>query len=127
MVTSVPSATLKFDTDFDFDLSNAQFKKEELATELHHGVGVKGRWDAFLRRLFSDVRFGLPRANQVANVELKPPSDCVNGQFVFAGSHDSGLKEESPLSGEDGHSGPKIYYDKTKSFFDNISSDMKFR
>lgn len=42
MVASVPSATLKFDTDFDFDLSNAQFKKEELETEVHHGVGLKG-------------------------------------------------------------------------------------
>lgn len=73
MVASVPSATLKFDTDFDFDLSNAQFKKEELATELHHGVGVKGWRDAFLRRLFSDVR--IRRANQVGEVELKPPSD----------------------------------------------------
>ncbi|TWW56899.1 protein LSM14 homolog B [Takifugu flavidus] len=84
MVASVPSATLKFDTDFDFDLSNAQFKKEELETQVHHGVGLKG-------------------------------------------SHDSGLKEESSLSGEDDHFGPKFYYDKTKSFFDNISSDMKYR
>lgn len=42
MVASVPSATLKFDTDFDFDLSNAQFKKEELETQVHHGVGLKG-------------------------------------------------------------------------------------
>lgn len=42
MVASVPSATLKFDTDFDFDLSNAQFKKEELETEMHHGAGAKG-------------------------------------------------------------------------------------
>lgn len=47
MVTNVPSATLKFDTDFDFDLSNAQFKKEELETEMHHGVGKKGWWNAF--------------------------------------------------------------------------------
>lgn len=38
MVASVPSATLKFDTDFDFDLSNAQFKKEELEKEMHHGA-----------------------------------------------------------------------------------------
>lgn len=44
MVASVPSATLKFDTDFDFDLSNAQFKKEELE---HHGVGLKGWQKAF--------------------------------------------------------------------------------
>lgn len=45
MVADVPSATLKFDTDFDFDLSNAQFKKEE--TQMHRGVGTKGWWNAF--------------------------------------------------------------------------------
>ncbi|KAM7405016.1 hypothetical protein PAMP_012307 [Pampus punctatissimus] len=33
MVAKVPSATLKFDTDFDFDSSNAQFIKEELERE----------------------------------------------------------------------------------------------
>lgn len=47
MVANVPSATLKFDTDFDFDLSNAQFKKEELETEMHHGVSNRGWWNAF--------------------------------------------------------------------------------
>lgn len=47
MVASAPSATLKFDTDFDFDLSNAQFKKEELDTEAHHGAGMKGWRAAF--------------------------------------------------------------------------------
>lgn len=47
MVASVPSATLKFDTDFDFDLSNAQFKKEELETQVRHGVGLKGGQKAF--------------------------------------------------------------------------------
>lgn len=47
MVASVPSATLKFDTDFDFDLSNAQFKKEELETQVRHRVGLKGGQKAF--------------------------------------------------------------------------------
>lgn len=47
MVANVPSATLKFDTDFDFDLSNAQFKKEELEEEMHHAAAVKGWWNAF--------------------------------------------------------------------------------
>lgn len=52
---------------------------------------------------------------------------CGNGLVVFAGSHDLDSKEELPLSGEDDHFGPKFYYNKAKSFFDNISSDMKFR
>lgn len=52
---------------------------------------------------------------------------CLNRSFVFVGSCGSALKEELPLSGQDDHFGPKFYYDKAKSFFDNISSDMKFR
>lgn len=46
---------------------------------------------------------------------------------VFAGTCDSALKEELPSSGQDDHFGPKFYYDRAKSFFDNVSSDMKFR
>lgn len=42
MVANVPSATLKFDTDFDFDLSNAQFIKEELEREVQDRVNMKG-------------------------------------------------------------------------------------
>lgn len=42
MVTSVPTATLKFDTDFDFDFSNAQFMKEEKEMEGQDRMTVKG-------------------------------------------------------------------------------------
>lgn len=42
MVANAPSATLKFETDFDFDLSNAQFIKEELETELRNKVHMRG-------------------------------------------------------------------------------------
>lgn len=56
MVASVPSATLKFDTDFDFDLSNAQFKKEELETEMHHEAGAKG-WRHAVDFSFPILRF----------------------------------------------------------------------
>lgn len=40
MAAHVPSASLKFDTDFDFDSSNAQFIKEELEREVR--VRMKG-------------------------------------------------------------------------------------
>lgn len=49
---------------------------------------------------------------------------CAGGperSVVLAGSCGTALKEELPSIG------PKFYYDKAKSFFDNISSDMKFR
>lgn len=36
-------------------------------------------------------------------------------------------KEELHLTAEHDRFGPKFYYDKAKSFFDNISSDKKFR
>ncbi|XP_044207537.1 protein LSM14 homolog B [Thunnus albacares] len=87
MVAKVPFATLKFDTDFDFDSSNAQFIKEELEREEQDKVNVKD------------------------------------------GNHEIGEKdgEESHSNAEDDHFGPKCYYNKAKSFFDNISSDNKVR
>ncbi|KAK9514901.1 hypothetical protein VZT92_025583 [Zoarces viviparus] len=80
MVSHVPSAILKFDTDFDFDSSNAQFIKEEL--------------------------------------ERDRTKD---------GNHEVDEKEKLHSTAKDGHFGPKCYYDRAKSFFDNISSDNKFR
>lgn len=42
MVANVPSPVLKFDTDFDFDSSNAQFIKEELERGGQDKRKVKG-------------------------------------------------------------------------------------
>ncbi|KAM9856166.1 protein LSM14 homolog B [Aulostomus maculatus] len=83
LVVKVPSATLKFDTDFDFDSSNAQFIKEELEREALDRMNMKD------------------------------------------GNYEVGVESQS--NAEDNHFGPKCYYDKAKSFFDNISSDNKFR
>ncbi len=44
MVADVPSATLKFDTDFDFASSNAQFIKDELEREVQARMNVKGEF-----------------------------------------------------------------------------------
>ncbi|XP_056241504.1 protein LSM14 homolog B isoform X1 [Seriola aureovittata] len=87
MVANAPSATLKFDTDFDFDSSNAQFIKEELEREGQDRMNMKD------------------------------------------GNHEVEKKEKGELhsAAQDVHFGPKYYYDKAKSFFDNISSDNKFR
>ncbi|XP_054465682.1 protein LSM14 homolog B isoform X1 [Anoplopoma fimbria] len=85
MSAHVPSAILKFDTDFDFDSSNAQFIKEELEREVR--------------------------------------------DMIKDGNHEVTAKEKEGLhsTAEDNLFGPKCYYDKTKSFYDNISSDNKFR
>lgn len=53
---------------------------------------------------------------------------CLTYIFLSTeGNPESEEKEELHSTGEDEHFGPKCYYDKAKSFFDNISSDMKFR
>ncbi|XP_035013926.1 protein LSM14 homolog B isoform X2 [Hippoglossus stenolepis] len=87
MAANIPSPTLKFDTDFDFDSSNAQFIKEELEREGQDRTNVK---------------------DGHREVEEKE-------------------KEKLHSAAEDGHFGPKCYYNKAKSFFDNISSDNMLR
>ncbi|XP_077452983.1 protein LSM14 homolog B [Stigmatopora argus] len=84
MVAKGPLPTLKFDTDFDFDYSNAQFNKE-LEQEVQDRLNMKDGND----------------------------------------NTDEKQSDEAQLNPED--LGPKCYYDKAKSFFDNISSDNKLR
>lgn len=40
----VPSPILKFDSDFDFVSSNAQFMKEELEREVQEKINLTGRF-----------------------------------------------------------------------------------
>ncbi|XP_061826879.1 protein LSM14 homolog B-like isoform X2 [Nerophis lumbriciformis] len=84
IVAKIPSATLKFDTDFDFDSSNAQFNKEELEREVQARMKIK---------------------------DGNPDTGEKQGDGAHPNTYD--------------HFGPKCYYDKAKSFFDNISSDNK--
>uniref|UniRef100_A0A8C7XBL5 LSM family member 14B n=1 Tax=Oryzias sinensis TaxID=183150 RepID=A0A8C7XBL5_9TELE len=84
MMNSIPSPVLKFDTDFDFDSSNAQFIKEEMERK---------------------------------NMSIK------DGNYEL----DRNAKEGTHLTAEEDPCGPKRYYDKSKSFFDNIPSDNGLR
>ncbi|MED6283441.1 hypothetical protein CHARACLAT_008776 [Characodon lateralis] len=90
MVANVPSPILKFDTDFDFDSSNAQFIKEELEREVQERRNIKDE--------------GEKRRKEKA-------------------------KERICSSAEHEDFGQKCYYNKAKSFFDNVSSDngLSFR
>lgn len=54
-MANVPTATLKFDTDFDFDSSNAQFMKEEMLMEGQDRMTVKG-WFISSRDPFTSAR-----------------------------------------------------------------------
>lgn len=83
-------------------------------------------WTSLFQSSDSALTCDSGRKDEILNVR---PSAlvCLDGPCVFAGTCESALKEELPLSGQDDHFGPKFYYDRAKSFFDNISSDMKLR
>lgn len=44
MMNSIPSPVLKFDTDFDFESSNAQFIKEEMERKNMIIKGNRPKW-----------------------------------------------------------------------------------
>ncbi|XP_061200344.1 protein LSM14 homolog A-like isoform X3 [Neopsephotus bourkii] len=87
---------MKFEKDFDFESANAQFNKEEIDREFHNKLKLK--------------EDKLEKPEKPVNGEDKGDSG-VNNQ-----NSEGNADEEDPL-------GPNCYYDKTKSFFDNISCD----
>ncbi|KAM3609849.1 uncharacterized protein V6R79_021335 [Siganus canaliculatus] len=85
---------MKFEKDFDFESANAQFNKEEIDREFQSKLKLKDE-----------------KAEKAVNGEDKGDSGADT-------HHSEGNAEEEgdPL-------GPNCYYDKSKSFFDNISCD----
>ncbi|XP_010894898.1 LSM14A mRNA processing body assembly factor b isoform X2 [Esox lucius] len=87
---------MKFDQDFDFETANAQFNKEEIDKEFQNKLKLKDDKPE--------------KQEKTLNGDEK--ADCgveTQGSEVSA-------EEEEPVV-------VNVYYDKTKSFFDNISSD----
>ncbi|KAJ7994924.1 hypothetical protein DPEC_G00254560 [Dallia pectoralis] len=87
---------MKFDQDFDFETANAQFNKEEIDKEFQNKLKLKED----------------KPDKQEKNLNGDEKADCgveTQGSEVPA-------EEEEPAV-------VNVYYDKTKSFFDNISSD----
>uniref|UniRef100_A0A8C1FIK0 LSM14A mRNA processing body assembly factor b n=1 Tax=Cyprinus carpio carpio TaxID=630221 RepID=A0A8C1FIK0_CYPCA len=84
---------MKFEKDFDFESANAQFNKEEIDREFQNKLKIKGT-----------------KPEKTLNGEEKTDSG------VETQNSEGNADEEDPL-------GPNCYYDKTKSFFDNISCD----
>ncbi|XP_029109183.1 LSM14A mRNA processing body assembly factor a isoform X3 [Scleropages formosus] len=87
---------MKFEKDFDFESANAQFNKEEIDREFHNKLKLK-------------------------DDKAEKPEKAVNGEDkgdsgVETQNSEGNADEEDPL-------GPNCYYDKSKSFFDNISCD----
>ncbi|XP_053127121.1 protein LSM14 homolog A isoform X1 [Hemicordylus capensis] len=84
---------MKFEKDFDFESANAQFNKEEIDREFHNKLKLKE-----------------DKLEKPVNGEDKGDSG------VDTQNSEGNAEEDDPL-------GPNCYYDKTKSFFDNISCD----
>ncbi|KAM4618554.1 LSM14A mRNA processing body assembly factor a isoform 2-T2 [Polymixia lowei] len=89
---------MKFEKDFDFESANAQFNKEEIDREFQSKLKLKDEK--------SD------KSEKAVNGEDKGDSG------VETQNSEGNVEEEGgdPL-------GPNCYYDKSKSFFDNISCD----
>ncbi|XP_055789457.1 LSM14A mRNA processing body assembly factor a isoform X2 [Salvelinus fontinalis] len=89
---------MKFEKDFDFESANAQFNKEEIDREFHSKLKLKDEKTE------------------------KPEKAVVNGED----KGDSGVETlNSEGNADEGGEAltPNVYYDKSKSFFDNISCD----
>ncbi|XP_044125563.1 protein LSM14 homolog A [Bufo gargarizans] len=86
---------MKFEKDFDFESANAQFNKEEIDKEFHNKLKIK-------------------------DDKPEKPEKPVNGEDKA----DSGVDtQNSEGNAEEEEVPTSCYYDKTKSFFDNISCD----
>ncbi|XP_074532815.1 LSM14A mRNA processing body assembly factor a isoform X3 [Halichoeres trimaculatus] len=85
---------MKFEKDFDFESANAQFNKEEIDREFQSKLKLKDE-----------------KAEKAVNGEDKGDSGVETQN-----SEGNAEEEGDPL-------GPNCYYDKSKSFFDNISCD----
>ncbi|XP_077050744.1 LSM14A mRNA processing body assembly factor b isoform X3 [Siphateles boraxobius] len=87
---------MKFEKDFDFESANAQFNKEEIDREFQSKLKIKDEKSE--------------KSEKTLNGEEKTDSG------VETQNSEGNADEEDPL-------GPNCYYDKSKSFFDNISCD----
>ncbi|RXM32560.1 Protein LSM14-like A [Acipenser ruthenus] len=87
---------MKFEKDFDFESANAQFNKEEIDREFQNKLKLK-------------------------DDKPEKPEKAVNGED----KGDSGVETQNSEGNADEEEapGPQCYYDKSKSFFDNISCD----
>lgn len=96
------ATTLQFESDFDFETANAQFKDDLTKAVVGMHICFKGYC-------------------KIISVEYTILILCVAVEKIDSGDAlDSQGMQEEETPGEK-------YYDKAKGFFDNISSDLKPR
>lgn len=99
MKPRIPGKPIKFESDFDFEQANSKF--EELFSKLKVGDSAN-----------PDAKIDQPEVNGEV-LEKKEKDDSGN---------ETGAGEQEP---EEGDEAPSVGYDKTKSFFDNISCEAQ--
>ncbi|KAM7402682.1 hypothetical protein PAMP_017898 [Pampus punctatissimus] len=105
LVKNSKATTLQFESDFDFETANAQFK-DDLTKE------VVGMYIYFKGYVISNI-------NNPINATSIFFFFCAAVEKVDSGEDSQGMQEEETPGDK--------YYDKAKGFFDNISSDLKPR
>uniref|UniRef100_H3CYU8 LSM14A mRNA processing body assembly factor b n=1 Tax=Tetraodon nigroviridis TaxID=99883 RepID=H3CYU8_TETNG len=85
---------MKFEEDFDFETANAQFHKDELDKELQNKLKLKV-------------------TENISNITTDEKT--LNGEETGDSENVTNEEEETVIN--------SCYYDKTKSFFDNLSSE----
>ncbi len=117
---------MKFEKDFDFESANAQFNKEEIDREFQNKLKIKGTvWENYYYATSAqtnrEICIIIIMSLCAADEKSEKPEKTLNGEEktdsgVETQNSEGNADEEDPL-------GPNCYYDKTKSFFDNISCD----
>lgn len=109
--------TVKFDEDFDFETANAQFHKDEIDKELQNKLKLKGT------TLTCTSHNGSSCTRRDANPIIYAflPTDDKT-EKALNGEDSEHPVSEGPAEEEEAAINP-CYYDKSKSFFDNLSCD----
>lgn len=115
---------LKFDGDYDFEEANAKFEKDKIVDELSQKLKITDE----------DKSGAEPATNHVNGDAESPDSkenvnDSNEAEAVIEGVEleNEELQDGSDLNGEEEEDEEDPYYNKTKSFFDNISCEATER
>lgn len=121
LVGNTKPSTLQFESDFDFEMANAQFNKDDLEKEIEDKLSVQGMnactvfYSTDLLELLRDVFLVF-----LLSEPKESPEERRDEEQEKPVPESESTVEEDPL-------GPKCFYNKAKCFFDNVSSELKSR
>lgn len=112
---------MKFDEDFDFESANAQFHKDDIDKEFQNKLKIKGMLLSLVFSLLHLINvYSVTLLMGLCSDKNKLSDDkALNGEETADSDHpvtEGTTEEEEPAINS-------CYYDKSKSFFDNLSCD----